>query len=160
MVTADKRAAVEFSLAEQRALMRAAATESAPPAADSRQDDVHPVRGQSERTSAFEFAETGGTNERFGLHDQTLSGSGLSSHESRVYSGFCRVSLARLRQARRRQFAVGNIVVDAPGFEAIAPLVPGHIADRPAAFQFADDEVALGVGVVVGRMGNLEGECR
>ena len=34
MVTADKRAAVEFSLAEQRALMRAAATESAPPAAN------------------------------------------------------------------------------------------------------------------------------
>jgi hypothetical protein len=74
MVSADKNAAVQFALAEQRALMRAAAPEGAPPAAASRQDDVHPVRGQGERTSAFEFAKIGGANERFGLHDQTLSG--------------------------------------------------------------------------------------
>jgi hypothetical protein len=45
MVSADKSVAVEFPLAEQRALMWAAAFEGAPPAAGPRQDDVHPVRG-------------------------------------------------------------------------------------------------------------------
>jgi hypothetical protein len=77
MVSADKSVAVEFSLAEQRALVWAAASKGAPPAAGSRQDNVHPVRGQRERSCALELAEIGDTKERFGLHGQTLTGRGL-----------------------------------------------------------------------------------
>ena len=43
-------------LAKERALMWAAASEGAPPAAGSRQDDIHAVRGQREWTCALEFA--------------------------------------------------------------------------------------------------------
>jgi hypothetical protein len=71
MVSADKSGTVEFSLAEQRSLMWAAAFESAPTAGGSRQDNVYAVRGKSERTCGLEFAEIGDTKERFGLHDQT-----------------------------------------------------------------------------------------
>ena len=49
MVAADKGAAVEFSLAEQRALMGATAVECAPAAASLQQDDVRPVGRQCER---------------------------------------------------------------------------------------------------------------
>ena len=96
MVSADKRVAVEFALAEQRALMRAAASEGAPSAAGSRQDDVHAVRGQRERTCAFEFAEIGDTNECFGLHDQSLTGRGLGRCSSLQLSpAGCASSLSR-----------------------------------------------------------------
>lgn len=54
--------------------MWAAASEGAPSAAGSRQDDVYAVRGQSERTCALEFAEIGDAKERFGLHEINLNG--------------------------------------------------------------------------------------
>jgi hypothetical protein len=56
MVPADKSVAVELSLAEQRALMWAAAFKGAPSAAGSSQDEVYPIRAQRERTCAVEFA--------------------------------------------------------------------------------------------------------
>ena len=69
MVAADERAAVDLSLAEQGALMRAAAFEGAPSPAGPHQNDVRPVRGERERPGALEFADVGDTNERLGLHD-------------------------------------------------------------------------------------------
>ena len=61
-------------------------------------------------------------------------------------------------QDRRRHLAVGDIVVDAPGVEALALAMPCHVADRPAPFQFVHDKIAFGVRIVVGRVRHLEGE--
>ena len=69
MVAADKRAAVELPLAEQGALMGAAAVEGAPSLAGAHQNDVRPVRGERERPRAVELAGAGDANERLGLHE-------------------------------------------------------------------------------------------
>src|SRR5271165_3605079 len=115
MVSANKSVALEFSLAEQRALMRAAASEGAPPAAGSRQDNVHPVRGERERTCALEFTEIGDTKERFGLHDQTLTG-------------------RQRRTLPRRIFAVNPAVTEGLLREALSPKAIGRsISGRAAA---------------------------
>ena len=113
MVSADERAAVEFSLAEQRALMRAAALECAPSAAGPHQDDVDSVRGQRERPWAVEFAEIGDANECFGLHDQTLTGRDLgrcSCHDIRRRAPV-------LLALPHRSFYGGLLQIPAPGFD-------------------------------------------
>ena len=69
MVAADKRVAVEFPLAEQSALMGAAAVEGAPTLAGPHQNDVRPVRGERERPHAVELADAGDANERLGFHE-------------------------------------------------------------------------------------------
>jgi hypothetical protein len=69
MVSADKGGAIEFSFAEQGALVWAAAFEGAPSAPGANQNDVRSVREDRKRTGALEFAEVGDANEWFGLHE-------------------------------------------------------------------------------------------
>ena len=57
MVPADEGCAVEFSFAEQRALMGAAALECTPAPASPQQHDVRPIRRQRERPRTVEFAQ-------------------------------------------------------------------------------------------------------
>ena len=59
-------------------------------------------------------------------------------------------------QPRHRDLAVGDIAIHPPQVQALALLMPGHLTDHAGALQLADDEIALGVGVAVGRMGDLE----
>ena len=70
-----------------------------------------------------------------------------------------RPSESRSSQHRCGDLAVDDIVVDASGLEALALVVPSDLADQMKVLQFADDEVALGVGVVVGGVIHLEGEA-
>src|SRR6516165_1737823 len=65
-----------------------------------------------------------------------------------------------LRQLGRRHLAVGNIVVDPTSLEPLALAMPLDNADRTNPLQFADDEIALRVGVVVGGVRHLKGEPR
>ena len=66
----DERAAVEFPLAEQRALMGTTAFERAPVAPRLHQHDVRFVCGQSKGAIAVEFTELRDANECLGLHDR------------------------------------------------------------------------------------------
>ena len=79
VVSADKRVAVKFALAKQRALMWAAARERSPRAAVSSDDDVHPVCRQRERTCALKFADLGDMHECFRFHDQPQSPEALEA---------------------------------------------------------------------------------
>jgi hypothetical protein len=74
MVSADKGAAFNFTLAEESALMRAVALKGAPTIEHPQQDDVHAVSRQRERSPTIEFAQVSDARERFRLHD-TLSAS-------------------------------------------------------------------------------------
>ena len=49
-------------------------------------------------------------------------------------------------------------MVDPPGCEALAFLMPTHLADDAEALEFVEDEIAFGVGVGIGRVGDLKGE--
>ena len=68
MVAADERVAVELPLAEQSALMGAAAVEGAPFLAGPNQNDIRPICGERERPRALELTDAGDANERFRLH--------------------------------------------------------------------------------------------
>ena len=76
MVPTDEGAAVQFPLAEQYALMGTAAREGAPTVARSKHDDIHAVRGESERTRRLQFADVGDANKGFRLHRVALSSAG------------------------------------------------------------------------------------
>jgi hypothetical protein len=71
VIATDERAAVEFPLTEQRALMRTTAFERAPVAPRLHQHDVRFVCGQSKGTIAVEFTELRDANECLGLHDRS-----------------------------------------------------------------------------------------
>src|SRR5271166_1037357 len=131
MVSANKSVAVEFSLAEQRALMGAAASEGAPPAAGPRQDDVHPVRGERKRTCALEFAEIGDAKECFGLHDQTLTGRQPHTLPRRIFA---------VNPAVPERFAQGGAISPTaigdqyPGMRRLDPEAVGPVISfQPAA---------------------------
>ena len=65
-----------------------------------------------------------------------------------------------LRQLGRRHLAVGHIVVDSTSLEPLTLAMPFDHADRAGPLQFAEDEIALRVGVVVGGVRHLKGEPR
>ena len=64
-----------------------------------------------------------------------------------------------LRQARRGDLAVGDVMVNAPGEQTLTGPIRDDAGDRAGRLQFAHDQVAFGVGVRIGRVGDLKGEA-
>jgi len=56
----------------------------------------------------------------------------------------------------RDDLAVGDVVVDLLGGQLLPGLVRRRLADHRVSFQLVDDEVAFGVGIGIGRVGDLK----
>ena len=61
-------------------------------------------------------------------------------------------------ESRNGDIAVGDVAIDMLAVDAVAGLLPHDLADRIGIAQLAHDVFALGVGVLVGRVRDLEGE--
>ena len=68
VVSADQHVALKPALAQESPLMRAEALEGAPSRTGAHQGDIDAPGRKREGPGAFEFAQSGQSNERFGFH--------------------------------------------------------------------------------------------